>query len=98
MRNMTEEPPVLFFRERERADATPHAIALRRLFEAMCLAATISPAARAAIIMLFHTAAVTAPHGERGDEVASILATLHHRLRARLAVDAPPFDDGPEAA
>jgi hypothetical protein len=93
---MTEEPPVLMFRSRPPSE--PHAVALRRLFEAMCLAATISPTARAGFTLMFRTAAITAPHGEYGDEVASILAAMHRRLEARLAVDAPSFDGGPEAA
>ena len=94
---MTEEPPVLVFRSRDRV-SEPHAVVLRRLFEAMCLAAPISPTARAAFDMMFRIAAITAPHGEHGEAASKILTAMHRRLTARLAVDAPPFDDGPEAA
>jgi hypothetical protein len=62
-----------------------HAVALERLLEAMCLAATINRDASAAFAIVFKTVAATAPYGEHGPAVAKILANLHKRLESHLA-------------
>ena len=62
-----------------------HAVALERLLEAMCLAATINRDAAAAFAIVFKTVAATAPYGDHGPAVAKLLATLHRRLEAHLA-------------
>jgi hypothetical protein len=67
-----------------------HAVALERLLEAMCLAATINREAAAAFAMVFKTCAVSAPYGAEGVAVAKILAQLAKRLETHLAGHPPP--------
>jgi hypothetical protein len=62
-----------------------HAVAIERMFEAMCLAAAVNRVAAEAYKITFRIATVSAPFGEHGPTVERLLKELARRFDAYLA-------------